>query len=134
MFGQRLRLPIDFLFPKHEVMGKVKPIDVYVAELIGTLRKAFEIAQDITQEEAAWQKQYYDHKASSVTLNVGDVVLVCNDHHIGCQKLKDCWGDDTYQVISHVNKDVPVYVLKNGIEDKPFTIIACFWLARQIQP
>ena len=56
MFGQRPRLPIDFLFPTHEVMGKVKPIDAFVAELIGTLRKAFEIARGITQEEAARQK------------------------------------------------------------------------------
>ena len=56
MFGQRPRLPIDFLFPTHEVMGKMKPIDAHVAELIGTLRKAFEIARGITQEEAARKK------------------------------------------------------------------------------
>ena len=41
------------------------------------------------------------------------MVLVHNDHHIGHQKLKDHWGDDTYQVISHVNVDVPVYVIEN---------------------
>ena len=29
MFGQRPRLPIDFLFPTHEVMGKMRPIDAY---------------------------------------------------------------------------------------------------------
>ena len=23
------------------------------------------------------------------------------------------WGDDTYQVISHINEDVPVYVIEN---------------------
>ena len=57
MFGQRL--PTDFLFPTHEVMGKMKPIDAYVAEFIGTLRKDFEIARGITQEEAARQKQYH---------------------------------------------------------------------------
>ena len=56
MFGWRPRLPIDFLFPTHEVMGKMKPIDAYVAELIGTLRKAFKIARGITQEEATRQK------------------------------------------------------------------------------
>ena len=55
-FGQRPRLPIDFLFPTHVVMGKVQPIDAHVAELIGTLRKAFKIARGITQEEAARQK------------------------------------------------------------------------------
>ena len=106
MFGWRPRLPMDFLFPTHEVLGKMKPTDAYVVELIGTLRKAFEIARGITQEEAARQKQYYDGKASSVNLNIGDVVLVCNDHHVGHWKLKDHWGDDTYYVISHVDKDV----------------------------
>ena len=40
-------------------------------------------------------------------------MLVHNDHNVGCQKLKDCLGDDTYQVISHVDEDVPVYVIKN---------------------
>ena len=49
MFGQRPRFPIDFSFPTHKVMGKMKPIDAYVVELIGTLRKAFEIARGITQ-------------------------------------------------------------------------------------
>ena len=77
------------MFPTHEVMGKVKPIDAYVVELIGTLRKAFKIARGITQEEAAREKRYYDNKASSVTLNTGYVVLVHNDHHIGWWKLKD---------------------------------------------
>ena len=56
MFGWRPRPPIDFLFPTHEVMGKMKPIDAHAAELIGTLRKAFKIARGITQEEAARQK------------------------------------------------------------------------------
>ena len=40
-------------------------------------------------------------------------MLVHNNHHIGHQKLKDHWGDDTYQVISHVKEDVPVYVIEN---------------------
>ena len=56
MFGQRPRLPIDFCSPTHEVMGKMKPIDAYVAELIGTLKKAFKIARGNTQEEVARQK------------------------------------------------------------------------------
>ena len=40
-------------------------------------------------------------------------MVVCNDHHVGCQKLKAHWGDDTYQVISHVNEDVLMYVIEN---------------------
>ena len=40
-------------------------------------------------------------------------MLVHNDYHVGHQKHKDHWGDDTYQAISHVDEDVPVYVIKN---------------------
>ena len=49
-------MPKDFLFLMHEVMGKMKPIDAYVVELMDTLRKAFKIAKGITQEKAARQK------------------------------------------------------------------------------
>ena len=44
MFGQWPRLPTDFVFPTHEVMGTLRPVDNYVAELISVLRKAFEVA------------------------------------------------------------------------------------------
>ena len=48
-----------------------------------------------------------------MTLNIGDAELVHNNHHIGHQKLKYHWGGDPYQVISHVDEDVPVYVIEN---------------------
>ena len=41
MFRQWPRLPIDFVFPTHEVMGTLRPVDSYVADLITALRKAF---------------------------------------------------------------------------------------------
>ena len=41
MFGQWPRLPIDFVFPTHEVVGTLRPVDSYVADLITALRKAF---------------------------------------------------------------------------------------------
>ena len=43
----------------------------------------------MTQTEALRQKQRYDRKASTVTLNKGDVVLIRNDQFIGKRKLKD---------------------------------------------
>ena len=60
MFGQWPRLPIDFVFLTHEVMGTLKPVNSYVAELITGLRKAFEEAQNMTQMEALRQKWRYD--------------------------------------------------------------------------
>ena len=63
MFGRCPRLPIDFVFPTHEVMGTLRPVDSYVADLITVLRKAFEVAQNMTQMEALRQKRRYDQKA-----------------------------------------------------------------------
>ena len=40
MFRWRPRLPIDFVLPTHEVMGTLRPVDNYEAELISALRKA----------------------------------------------------------------------------------------------
>ena len=56
MFGLWPRLPIDFVFPTHEVMGTLRPVDSYVADLITALRKTFEVAQNMTQMEALRQK------------------------------------------------------------------------------
>ena len=47
MFRQQPRLPIDFIFPTHKVMGTLRPVDSYVADLIAALRKAFKVAQNI---------------------------------------------------------------------------------------
>ena len=54
-------------------MGTLRPVDSYVADLITALRKAFEVARNMTQMEALRQKRRYDQKALTVTLNKGDV-------------------------------------------------------------
>ena len=113
MFRRWPQLPIDFVFPTHEVMGTLRPVDSYVADLITALRKAFEVAQNITQMEALRQKRRYDQKASTVILNKGDVVLMRNDQFVGKRKLKDYWGDEVYTVCNQINMDVPMYVIKN---------------------
>ena len=113
MFGQWLRMPIDFIFPTHEVMGTLRPVDNYVTELISALRKAFEVTCNMTQMEALRQKWRFDQKASTVTLNKGDVVPVRNDQFIVKRKVKDHWGDEVYTVCDQVNVDMPVYIIKN---------------------
>ena len=101
------------MFPTHEVMGTLRPVDSYVADLITVLRKAFKVAQNVTQMEALRQKQRYDQKASTVKLNKGDVVLMKNNHFVGKRKLKDPWSDQVYTVCTQVDMDVPMYIIKN---------------------
>ena len=113
MFRQWPRLPIDFVFPTHKVIGTLRPVDSYVAELITALRKAFEVAQNMTQTEALRQKQRCDQKALTVTLNKVDVVLIRNNQFVGKGKLKDHWGDQVYIACNQVNVDVPVNIIEN---------------------
>ena len=63
----------------HKVMGTLRPVNSYIADLITALRKAFIVAQYVTQTEALRQKRRYDQKALTVRLNKGDVVLMRND-------------------------------------------------------
>ena len=44
VFEQWPRLPINFVFPMHKVMGTLRPVDSYVADMIAAVRKAFEVA------------------------------------------------------------------------------------------
>ena len=60
-------------------MGTLRPVDSYVVDLITSLRKALEVAQNMTQMETLRQKSRYDRKASTVTLNKEDVVLMRNN-------------------------------------------------------
>ena len=69
----------------------------------------------MTQTEALRPKWRYDQKASTVTLNKGDVVLIRNDQFVGKRKLKDHWGDKVYNVCDQVDVDVPVYVIENQL-------------------
>ena len=89
---------MDFVFPTHEVMGTLRPVDSYVADLITALRKTFKVAQNMTQMEALRQKRRYDQKASTVTLNKWDVVLMRKDQFVGKRILKDHWGDEVCTV------------------------------------
>ena len=113
MFGQWPWLPIDFVFSMHEIMGTLRPVDSYVADLITALRKSFEVAQNMTQMEALRQNRRYDQRALTVTLNKGDVVLVRNSQFVGKRKQKDCWGDEVYTVCNQIDVDVPMYIIDN---------------------
>ena len=44
MFRGQPWLPIDFVFPTHEVTGTLRPVDSYESDLIIALRKAFKVA------------------------------------------------------------------------------------------
>ena len=83
------RIPVDYLFPTlHDSPHQTK-MKVSVVAMQKRLKEAFTVAKCLTSEEVARQCHYYDGKAGAVTLQPGDVVMVCTDGFVGKWKVKD---------------------------------------------
>ena len=75
LFGRRLRIPVDYLFPTlHDSPHQTK-MEVSVVAMQKRLKEAFAVARHLTSEEAAKQSHYYDHKAEAVALQPGDIIF-----------------------------------------------------------
>ena len=89
LFGRRLRIPVDYLFPTLCDSPHQTKVEVSVAAMQKRLKEAFAVARHLTSEEAAKQCHYYDRKAGAVALQPGDIVMVCTDSFVGKWKVKD---------------------------------------------
>ena len=69
------------------------------------------MARHLTYEEATKQRCYYDRRAGAITLQPGDVVMVCTDGFVGKRKVKDRWEDGGFIVESQLG-DWPVYKVR----------------------
>ena len=115
MFGCRLCLPIDLLFPTAVQQGSTRTIDDYVLSLYEKLKEALPVARDSAIMEAQQQKRYYDQRAGAVELQPGDKVLVKLDTFHGQRwKLKNRWSGNLHTVVKRVADRIPSYVVKNG--------------------
>ena len=111
LFGRRLRIPVNYLFPTlHDSPHQTK-MEVSVVAMQKRLKEAFAVARCLTSEEAAKQRHYYDHKAGAVALQPGDVVMVHTNGFVGKQKVKDQWEDGGFIVESQL-EDWPIYRVK----------------------
>ena len=75
------------------------------------LKEAFAMARQLTSEEAARQQHHYDCQAGAITLQPGDVVMVCTDRFVGKHKVKDWWEEGGYVIVNQL-EDWPVYKVK----------------------
>ena len=109
MFGQRPRLPVDFVFPtigSNEAPTReasARNVDVYVASVRDQLRSALWEVQAQSTTEACRQKWYYDRKIGTVNLKPGNLVLVKADAWKGKRKIKD----NKLSQCAHLQSDKP---------------------------
>ena len=89
LFGRRLRIPVDYLFPTLRDSPHQTKMEVSVVAMQKRLKEAFAVARHLTSQEAAKQCHYYDHKAGTVVLQPGDIVMVCTNGFVVKRKVKD---------------------------------------------
>ena len=111
LFGRRLRIPVDYLFPILCDLPHQTKMEVFVVAMQKRLKEAFAVARHLTSEEAAKQCCYYDRKAGAVALQPGDVVMVCTNGFVGKWKVKDQWEYGGFIVESQL-EDWPIYRAK----------------------
>ena len=119
MFGHRLRLPVDLLFPTVRRDENSRTTDEYISSLYDKLKSALASVRDATILEAQRQKRIYDRKAGAVALHPADKVLVKLDAFRGQrQKLKNRWGDALHTVVKRVADGIPTYEVENDANKK----------------
>ena len=116
LFGRRLRIPVDYLFPTLCDSPHQTQMEVSVVAMQKRLKEAFAVARHLTSEEAAKQRHCYDRKAGVVALQPGDIVMVHTDGFVGKRKVKDRWEDGGFIVKSQL-EDWPIYKLKCPTSD-----------------
>ena len=111
LFGRRPRIQIDYLFLTLRNMPHKSKLEEYVALHQKRLKEAFAMAIQLTSEEAARQQWHCDCKAGAITLQPGDIAMVCTDRFVGKHKVKDQWEEGSYVIMNQL-EDWPVYKVK----------------------
>ena len=109
MFGRCPHLPIDFYFLTMGAHVHTCRVPMYEAEVREHFKEAYTEANSQTNNEAEWQKQYYDRATSTVQLIPDDIVLMKLDVFQGKFKVKDWWNETEYEVVHQVAEDIPTY-------------------------
>ena len=99
MFGRHPCLPIDFYFPTMGTHVHAHHVPAYVVEVRKCFKEAYTEAHSQTNNEAEWQKRYYDRATSTVQLIPGDIVLMKLDTFQGKCKVKDWWSETEYVIV-----------------------------------
>ena len=82
LFGRRPRIPVYYLFPTLQDTSHKSKLEESVALHQKRLKEAFAMTRQLTSEEAAKQQHHYDHRAGAITLQPGDIVMVCTDRFV----------------------------------------------------
>ena len=110
MFGRDARLPIDVLLGVAEEEEQTR-VD-WVKEHQTRLTDAYKKARHRLEQKANSRKDFYNRKAKSAPLQVGDRVYLRNRKVKGRNKIQDAWDPVIYKVIDQPNPHGDVYTVE----------------------
>jgi len=113
LFGRKPQLPVDVTFGKVKDNNPSNTTREYIEDLQERMAKAHQIVQENTSKSQVKQKKYYDRKAKTVKITVGDKVVVRKLAFSGKHKIQDRFESDTYVVIEQPRLDIPVFKIKS---------------------
>ena len=122
MFGRKPRLPIDSVFEKACSPDTKKDTRQYIEELSDRMKKANKIVNEKMSAARLRQKRYYDRKAKTATLSIGDHVLVRQLAFEGKHKIADKYEEDLYEIVDQPKLDIPVYKIRRETDGKERTL------------
>ena len=119
MFGRKPKLPIDLEYENVREENQSKSTKEYINNLKDRLEQTRKILESHTEKAKNKQKKYYDKKARSVELFVGDRVLVKKVAFEGKHKIADKFEEEPYTITEQPRPEIPVFKVKSessGIE------------------
>ena len=90
----------------------------YISDLRKRMEETRQVVQQHLEKTKTKQAKYYNRKAKTIQISVGDQVLVRRVAFNGKHKLADTYKDDIYTVVCQMNPDVPVYRVRSGGNEK----------------
>ena len=76
------------------------------------MHESFKEAQVQSTSEAERQRQYDDHKAITISLEPGNLVLAKANAYKGRRKVKEWWEKEPYELEHRTAEGVPSYLVK----------------------
>ena len=113
LFGREPRSSVDLLFEDLNVGPSRKGWKDYVREWQTGMKRAYQIASEVSRKVARRNKNQYDKRAGAAMLEEGDRVLVRNLWEKGGPgKLRAQWERKVY-LVKERRGDGPVYVVQS---------------------
>ena len=125
LYGREPLLPIDQIFRGVDEPESDRVIchEQFAKDWEKSMKNAFEVARENIHKSAVYNKKYFDKRANTVDLEVGDIVLVRNlREKVGKPKMHSWYEENLFKVMEQ-KEGIPVFTVKNIKKSKDVRVL-----------